>query len=96
MEVMRRGHGRAALEKHKTVPQAVLFLFLSTRADGGEAIPIHGAAPDGRQNAAALEVRRDGKGHLIPGDREVYAHPCDPVRLPIENYATLILKGYTR
>lgn len=95
-EAMCREYGRAALKKRKTVPQAVLFLFLSKRADGGEVIVLHGAAPDGRQNAAGLEVGRNREGHLIPGDSEVYAHPCDPEELPIENYAKLILEGYTR
>jgi hypothetical protein len=84
--------GRARMGQ--VLPQAIMFAFLAESEDGSECIVSHGATPDGRENAAILDLKRDRDGCLEAGKCDLRYHPGNKGGLPKLNYAMRILKAW--
>jgi hypothetical protein len=90
---MAKEFGRSARVRQE-LPQAIMFAFLAESKDGSEYILSHGATPDGRTNAAILDLKRDNDGFLQPGDCDFRYYPAEEGAVPKLNYAMQILSTW--
>jgi hypothetical protein len=63
-----------AAEGHEA-PDCAFFAHLSKSEDGHESIVVHGATPEGKTNAAYLNVERDAKGNLRVASSKAWHSP---------------------